>query len=483
MLKGINCKPEMAMSNGWDKEAFGWGMIGMNLIIVAWMLWKTIVIGLLKKAVDHLDERSKQFEDAERRRKALQNASLVLAANTPEEIVKEVQKVKKVVVEKVPTITAGVDIAAVLRQVDIGGMVSQLLDDEELKSIARKGGIRGDCFESQDKDAVVTAVETTMMWFLDRVETQRETILNGIAHQHPDAEWPPKTIEGLRKSKESVDMAYASAGEADLASQIENMCIDDMSNIVQKKFPEYCPEVMQMKNHLRKTARALALAVTQRGIPKFKNEIERILEQAMARIKKAMEPVFLSTAKDTFDRISADGVTVCTAEELNNMITALEYKFNEYLVKPVGRQVLIDAAVASIDHRPMEMEQFLAWFNYHFRNIGDEPQLPTPPKPATMATFGQQNSSEGSSHSAETADERTFTATTHTGSRSSVGKEKLLAARKKLSSAMKAKKSVGESDDASPTKTTAAKSNAARLLMEKRQKRAAEKSEDTVPQI
>merc|ERR1711998_221569 len=99
-----------------------------------------------------------------------------------------------------------------------------------------------------------------------------------------------------------------------------------------------------MKTYLRGGAKQVSEAVTEKGVGKFKNEMERIHSEAKAAIVKAVEPEFITFLCDNFNRVSADGKTLASAEELTNLVTALEYRFNEFLTIPRVRQQVMEQA-------------------------------------------------------------------------------------------------------------------------------------------
>jgi len=490
MLKGYKCEPDEVIPGDWEITIIQGILIAVNLFIVANMAYRSM-IPMYRTAYNEYQAESQIKEQTKKRLNALENASLVLAANTYDDI-QEAPKVKqKVEEEKIPEITSGVDVVAVFAEMDIARVMDSILDTDEVRGIAQQGRIRGEFYTDTERAALLSSVQTCLVWFLDRFEHERETLLRTKSLTPLDAEWPPKTINGLRKSKEVVNLAFESAGLASLGESVEKLSLEIMGDCVQKKFPDYCPQVVQMKNHLRKAAKAIALAVTGNGLSKFRNQIENIHDEAKDSIHEAMEPVFFAAAREIFDRVSADGETLCTGEELRNVITGLVFKFGEFLSTPPCEVEIVSAAAQHAEETPMPFVEFLGFFNHHYRGKEN----------TQMATFGctavdrdnlGTRSSQWSSHDAMTTSEPRSTRealSTNSKSGSSGGKSKILAARQKLAAAMH-KKDKPESDNGSETDTQTKhseeptkeakqapkKSKAAQMLAERRKQRAQEAS-------
>jgi len=232
--------------------------------------------------------------------------------------------------------------------------------------------------------------------------------------------------------------------------------------------------------------------------------------------------------------VSADGKKLNSAEEFTNLVTALEFRFNEFLTIPRIRKEVMAQGASSIEQTPWPYIQFRDWFNYHFRSIGQPPPML---KPAPLASFSHRSaseltsrdmstsspaetgtSSEASAHSASRVESKTdalvaaseltdaSTASASLASRStrrlglgngetsadmstatqSTSKQRILAARGKLTSALRKKKGAGGEGDvetvaSAPKAAKQGVSNAARLLLEKRKQR--ESSLDSEPTI
>merc|ERR1712216_1110936 len=170
------------------------------------------------------------------------------------------------------------------------------------------------------------------------------------------------------------------------------MYLQETLQIVQPKFPEYCSQVTKMKGVLRSVARKVSQAVTLRGVAQFKQEIERILCDSKVFMEEHIEEEIHRAARDTFDRVSYDGNQLCSEEELENMVTGLEFKFSEFLVAATEtHKVLIKSAVRQL---PMSFDEFLNWFDANFRREAPQAPLAVAPEAPPLAVTSALGSFE-----------------------------------------------------------------------------------------
>jgi len=456
MLASFECKPEMTSS--WDVWFFQWLMVLTNVAVGGYMLYKTFQEGLMNAAIDYVSDVVEKAEINKKRLNALTNASLMIEVE-PEEAPEK--KIKVVREERIPVVTPGIDIKEVLQAVDLDAVVGQLLRSQEALQIAQQGGILGDPLTAEEVQAVISSIRDSLVWYLDEFETQREALQRSTAQAAEDAVWPPETMTGLRKAHEVIPMAYEYAGEAELAPSIAKACLAQLSDIATPKFPEYCESVVQIKAYFRQASTTIAKAVMEKGLGTFKSNVDHILKSVKQKLTAGMEPAFYTTAQDVFDRVSADGRTLCSGEELRNVVTALEYKFNEYLTMPVDKAQVVDAAADGVEKQSLNFAEFLDWFNYNYREEtfnrefyiklhGSEPD-------ESMATFGSlmHPGRPGLTQSDDTTvnptlDGTTFNATTSAFTTTEGGTRKnkasIALARKNLGAAIKKSKKEAKGD-------------------------------------
>jgi hypothetical protein len=363
LLKSFACNPARALEGGADIVFFRYFLVVSNVAVMAKIGYNIFTHGLLKEGIDYVTKMNEVNEQKKKRMAALENANLVLAANAPKEQQVTKKVVKQEIVQQIPVFTSDVNIEAVFQEANLARVMSTLLDSEKVKSIAKQGRISGECFTSSDKAALVSQVEANVRWYFDRFETERHRLLRDKASRDVDFAWPPKCVQGYRYSKETFPLALKAAGEADLVKGIEKKWMDEALTIAQSKFPEYCPEVTEMKAYLRKATRSVAQAVVQ-GLKKFKEELDRIHSEAKCDIADYMDDELYDAAKETFNRVSADGEALAEEEELTNMMTALEFKFDGFLNIPAHKDKLL--AHAFENKLPMKFPAFWSWFNQNF---------------------------------------------------------------------------------------------------------------------
>jgi len=253
------------------------------------------------------------------------------------------------------------------------------------------------------------------------------------------------------------------------------------------------------------------------------------LDQTQELIRQTLDSEFVATAKESFDRISYDGETICTEDELQNLATAMEFKYSEYLVLRKNSEEhnkVMEVMTKRVEDSPVTFDEFVAWYNKHFRGIKLPEPEPVAPEQITssLATFGvplvaedcdyavlERTETQQPSRSERTEtqqpsrsdrapgpatipeDAEVNVATmTATASGTKTSSNRISAARERLSSALSKRKkdrhadASGEQSESSAaeanaetataasTSTSSTRSNAARLLLEKRRQRAAE---------
>jgi len=433
MLKAFECKPDMAMS--YDVPVFTAAILLSNATVVVYMVWQILIHGLCCKAVEAIVDTMDKNEKEKKRLDALTNAALMIEAEE-EVVVKKKKKVKKEIIEAIPTITPGVDLQAVFDELDLESVVEALLSSDEITSIAQRGRISEEPLTVEEKEAALAKVTSSLTWWCDTFEGHREGLQKNKSQKMEDAVWPPETIKGLKTSSEVVELAYFRADEKCLSTTVEKLMMEGISDVVTAKFPNYGPEVVEMKTFLRSVAQRTSKVVMTKGVGTFKSEIDRIHLASRNTLMAGMEPLFYASAQDVFDRCTADGQNINTDEELRNVFTAIEYKFRDYLSMPVEKEEIVSAAAKACRKVPLCLNDFLDWFNFNFRSQTFDKdfykQLRGAPPNDALQSFGI--GMEFTETSSETADSTLMT-TTEGGTKKA--KSKIQAARKNVGAAMK----------------------------------------------
>jgi len=513
MLKGFKCNPELCLGN---EEITFWEVIlvGTNVVIGSYMLYCLIVMGLLSTGVNYVKEFQTAKAKQKKRLNLLENANLMLAAEAPpaaEPIKTEQPKVPEA--PRVPCTTFLVDIQTLLDKVDLDGLVRDHMNSDTMQDTAKRGKVRGPCFEPEENDAFVARIRESMLWFFDDFESQRTRLTDFKSSNTFSTKWPPNTVEGLRKCREAINDALIAADLAELKRRMQEECLSESFEVLQKKFPQYCQEVMQIKSQLRDGIKLVVQTALERGIQMFRNDLDQILLHSKEQIEsETLDAEISISVKEAFARVTCDGETLATEEEFQNVVTAIEYKFSEFITPPENQEEIYQKAIHKLEKDPMSFSSFVKWFDYHFRNIGEVPDevisaLSTFGVPLTDdmdddTTLGTTHIGTGTSYASRLRDKSaskgasnnesvskvSASEKTEGGQTTATGSNRISAARNRLATALAKKKSTAlTQDDAlsekdattTATSTAALKSNAAKMLLEKRRQRAAEKEKQS----
>jgi len=252
-------------------------------------------------------------------------------------------------------------------------------DDSEIQEdffsfvITNEGMASKTAFPAEERRQLTRIIEETIVNFMGAFEEHRQA-------QYKKAkclDFPPRTVEALAVTESLVPKALTAAGIDCLETEIRTL----FSQVTETWFSR-CErsdqaETSRLKLILENLTDSLSKRTAVRAIAAFKDNLSSVHDAAAQWICKHWEDEIQLEARRLFRQhtLGTGMPVITTREQLENLVTALRFKFHQFLSEDsMQEEALIAAAERWFENDyvdGMNCEHFIEWFLVGF--VGHKP--------------------------------------------------------------------------------------------------------------